>query len=345
MRKLIKKMRKPAAIFAVIILVLMLAGNMYERISVKKDIQGYTPPGQLFKVNGYNMHVYTGGSGSSGSSAGSENSEGSNSEVGAGDVTVVLASGWATASPYADYYPLYEDLSKHAKFAVYDRPGYGFSDVTDRPRDIDTIVEEIHTLLQAAGQHPPYLWVGHSLAALESIRYAQKYPGEVTGIVLIDSDTPDFYSAHKPLTAIARFQKMLIETGAARALYAIPSMVDSINNERNSLQLLPAEIRTLDKKATFIQAVNSNMVAEMKESRRNALHVMDGAKPLQIPLTIISAGTAESVDINPLNNLETWKKWSNQTKQIIVEDAEHYIHQYHPEIITQEIERLIEDKK
>lgn len=62
---------------------------------------------------------------------------------------------------------------------IYDKPGYGWSDITNAPRDIDTMIKEIHEVLSKAGEKPPYIYVAHSIALLEAIRFAQLYPDEV----------------------------------------------------------------------------------------------------------------------------------------------------------------------
>ena len=144
---------------------LLLTGTVYEAYQSAQDMKSYTPPGRLYEVSGRNMHLYSAGKGS---------------------VTVVLASGWGTPNPYVDFSPLYDKLKSHVKIAVYDRFGYGYSDYTEQPRDIDTVVDEVHQLLRKSGQRPPYIMVGHSLGSLETIRYAQMYPDEVAGIVMID---------------------------------------------------------------------------------------------------------------------------------------------------------------
>ena len=99
------------------------------------------PPGKYYEVSGRNMHLYT---------------------AGKGEVTVVFASGWGTPNPYVDFSPLYDKLKSQVKIAVYDRFGYGYSDYTDDPRDVDTISEEIHQLLRTSGQRPPYINGGNN---------------------------------------------------------------------------------------------------------------------------------------------------------------------------------------
>ena len=64
--------------------------------------------------------------------------------AGQGDVTVVFAAGWGIPSPYVDFYPLWSELAGQARVVVYDRPGYGWSQVTPAPRSIDAICGEVH---------------------------------------------------------------------------------------------------------------------------------------------------------------------------------------------------------
>jgi pimeloyl-ACP methyl ester carboxylesterase len=53
------------------------------------------------------------------------------------------------------------------------------------------IAEDLHTLLQRAGERPPYVLVGHSLGGLFVRKYAELYPKEVAGMVLLDSAHED----------------------------------------------------------------------------------------------------------------------------------------------------------
>ena len=302
------------------LIILLIIGYIYEEISAKKDTKTYKPVGELYDVGNKKMHLYTGGN---------------------GDVTVVFAAGWGTVNPYVDFYPLYDEIAKHAKFAVYDRFGYGYSDMTDEERDIDLIVDEIHELLHKSGQKPPYILVGHSLASLETVRYAQKYEDEVKGIVLIDGGNPELYAANTPITFIGILQRELIRFGAARILYKIDAFANSINSERNQLTLLPDELKDLDKTSTLLQGSNINVIDEMRRSQENAQKVVNGGKIQNIPLTVITSGDFGKASKEWLDSQETLKEWSNYGKQFVVEETKHYIHHYQPEIIVEEIVELI----
>jgi len=59
------------------------------------------------------------------------------------------------------------------------------------PRTGAAIVAELHAVLKQTGVRPPYVLVGHSLGGLYTSLYARTYPGEVVGLVLLDSMHPE----------------------------------------------------------------------------------------------------------------------------------------------------------
>lgn len=113
----------------------------------------------MVTVDGHSMSVYTEGKGHS---------------------TLVFLAGGGTASPILDFKSLYSRLDDDYKIAVVERLGYGFSDIADEPRDLDTILEETRKALNSAG--------------LTAIYWAQKYPDEVSAIVGLDPAVPSSYT-------------------------------------------------------------------------------------------------------------------------------------------------------
>jgi pimeloyl-ACP methyl ester carboxylesterase len=69
---------------------------------------------------------------------------------------------------------------------VYDRAGYGRSDPGPLPRDSGRVAREIKAMLEAAHIPGPYVLVGHSLGGLNVQVFADLYPDEVAGLVLLD---------------------------------------------------------------------------------------------------------------------------------------------------------------
>ena len=80
---------------------------------------------------------------------------------------------------------------------LYDRAGTGWSDRVELPRSSAEVTDELRNLLRAAGVPAPYLLVGHSLGGLYARHYAQRFPGEVAGLLLLDPAHED-YNAYMP---------------------------------------------------------------------------------------------------------------------------------------------------
>ena len=69
------------------------------------------------------------------------------------------------------------------------------SDVVDKSRDIDSILEDTRTALAAAGLNAPYVLCPHSMSGLEALYWAQKYPDEVSAIIGLDMAVPEYYDS------------------------------------------------------------------------------------------------------------------------------------------------------
>lgn len=309
--------------FSLLVILVVLAGlgAAYQWYGSKQDRKTYKPTGKLYNVAGSKMHLYS---------------------EGIGETTIVFASGWGTTNPYADFYPLYEGLKQHVKIAVYDRFGYGYSDTTDRKRDINMITDEIHELLQVSGQKPPYIFAAHSMGSLETIRYAQRFPEEVKGIMLIEGGSPEYYNSSPELTLIPWMQKGLRTFGILRALYHVDGFAKWLSDESNGEKLLPEELKGLNRKALLLRTGNRNMMDEMSQSRENAKMVLEGGKPLKIPITVLTADYFGKLDDDPswADSEAALPSWSVSGKQTIVKGSSHSLHSYQPGIVVDELLQL-----
>ena len=138
----VHKMKIILIIFAAIVLFVTVS-FVRHKVCSSKEMDLLTPLGELVEVNGHNMSVYT---------------------EGTGDKTFVFMSGSGTCSPILDFKSLYSLLSNEYKIAVVEKFGYGFSDVVDKNRDIDTILSETRMALDKAGIEPPYVLCPHSMS-------------------------------------------------------------------------------------------------------------------------------------------------------------------------------------
>jgi pimeloyl-ACP methyl ester carboxylesterase len=105
---------------------------------------------------------------------------------GAGPRTVVLEAGFGDTLDI--WQTIQARVANHcARTFSYNRAGYADSDPPAADRDAASIVTELREELQRRNLPPPYVLVGHSLGGLYMQYFARNFPGDVAGLVLIDS--------------------------------------------------------------------------------------------------------------------------------------------------------------
>ncbi len=170
------------------------------------DQTPYTTAQRLIDVGGRRMNLYC---------------------VGRGSPAVILESGFGSAMWTWGY--VQSQLGTISKTCTYDRAGYGFSDPGPLPRDAASIAADLHTLLTSAGISPPYILVGHSLGGYHVRYFADRYPDEVAGLVLIDPATTSTWPILDAIPAVAASDKAdtnrrnTCEKIATRGDFASPS--------------------------------------------------------------------------------------------------------------------------
>jgi len=108
---------------------------------------------------------------------------------GHGADTIVLLTGFGTASPRLDFEPLIKELDKKYTVITIEPFGYGLSSETNRERSLNNMAEEIHEVLKQLNVKR-FILMGHSIAGLYSLAYINKYPGEATAFIGIDTSVP-----------------------------------------------------------------------------------------------------------------------------------------------------------
>lgn len=116
-------------------------------------------------------------------------------QSGSGSPAVVFLPGSGAVG--LDYWSVQERAAKLTASVLYDRAGTGWSARAGLPRSLADVTSELRQLLRAADVPAPYLLAGHSLGGLYARHYATCFPGEVTGLVLLDPAHED-YSAYMP---------------------------------------------------------------------------------------------------------------------------------------------------
>jgi pimeloyl-ACP methyl ester carboxylesterase len=91
-----------------------------------------------------------------------------------------------------DFALVQERVSTFATTILYDRAGTGWSEDTTLPRTATEVTDELGDVLLALAGPGPYVLVAHSLGGAYAQRFAQRFPGEVAGLVLLDPAHEDW---------------------------------------------------------------------------------------------------------------------------------------------------------
>jgi pimeloyl-ACP methyl ester carboxylesterase len=153
------------AVCGLIALSVAACATLQPEIAEDQRFLPYVEPGVLVDVGERRIHLHC---------AGTESGP-----------TVVLMAGLGSWSPV--WYKVQPEIARQAHVCTFDRAGYGFSDPPPRPQILSDSVEDLRAALHAGNIPGPYVLVGHSLGGVEARLYAQRWPGEVIGMVLVDT--------------------------------------------------------------------------------------------------------------------------------------------------------------
>jgi len=154
------------------VVVVLVGGMAWEKISEAHDAKLFPPPGRLVEVGAHRLHLRCEGSGP-------------------GPTVIMIAGG---GTPAVASYVLQDQIATFAKVCSYDRPGLGWSDPAHEPMSLDDHVVDLDRLLERGGVTGPVILAPESFGALIAIAYAERRPERVAGIVFMDGSEPSSWS-------------------------------------------------------------------------------------------------------------------------------------------------------
>ena len=243
--------------------------------------------------------------------------------MGSGSPVVVLEAGGGT--PRRTWSIVMPKIASIARVVSYDRAGVGESEPGGRGRTGDDLVQDLAHLLHNLGILAPYIMVGNSLGG-NIIRYfADQYPGEVVGMILLDSVHPD---QHRQ----------------ALALMPPPTPTDS------------SDLTALRRNLTNVM---SGIINEQDPEGLNFLAFDDQVRKTgsmgNLPLVVVSAGNQARPDL-PLAYIQAYHKMarefqvelsqlSTRGKHIIVERSGHFIQEDEPDLVVAVVREMVEQAR
>ena len=246
------------------LLALTVIGAIYQALATEIDRRTYPPPGQLVEVGGHRLHLHC---------------------VGQGTPTVILEA--ANGGMSAHWVRVQQEVARDTRACAYDRAGLGWSEPGPEPRDAKQISSDLHTLLgNAAGIEGPYVLVGNSYGGLYGRLYADRYPEEVAGVVLVDSSHPEqftrssegraMYERAKRLTSMVPLPTRL---GLIRLFDVFPAHPDLPPHQRAQVEAFNSSTRHL-----------VTTTEEFSATPKTTAQVRDTQSLGDKPLAVVSAG-------------------------------------------------------
>ncbi len=303
MKKFVKISMIIIGVIILLILLLMIISFVNHKIKLKKEDKLFKTTGKIVEVNNHNISVYISGNSNS-------------------DTTLVFMSGAGTCSPTLDFKTLYSLFENDYQIAVVEKAGYGFSDISDIDRDIDTILFETRESLNKAGiKNNKYILFPHSMSGIEAFYWANKYPDEIKGIVGLDPAVPKAYKNMKINNTLFTLAKFGADIGLTRF---IPSIVNSSSAIKDGN--LTDEEKELYRVIFYRRTETTSMLNEVKSIKANAKK-LESIDTTNIPM-LFFASNGEGTGYAK----EEWRKFivdyinSKQNGEYKILECSHYVH-------------------
>jgi pimeloyl-ACP methyl ester carboxylesterase len=276
------------------------AGVVWQTSASRRDRRRFPAPGRMVDVGGHRLHMHVAG------------------ETSAAP-TVVLEAGMASMS--ANWAWVRDELARDGRVVSYDRSGLGWSDRGTGAMDAATSATELHTALGAAGIGPPYVLAGHSYGGLVVRMFADRYPDEVAGLVLVDASHPDQW-AHIPAS---RDGRTVAIGNRVTALLARVGLLRLFRAERPFIAGLPAreyaEMRAYLARPQAWSAGADGLLAWRRQSRDQVNATRD---PGALPVVVLSV-TEQDKYADVLTRLQAeLAALSSNSRHVTVSGATHY---------------------
>jgi pimeloyl-ACP methyl ester carboxylesterase len=310
MRRLLKRIF--LGVISLIVLVSLFV-FIYHQYQLKQESELLEHLGEMVTVDGEELHVYS---------------------EGHGEDTYVFLAGSGTAAPSYELKGLYSKFLTENKIAVVDRAGYGYSKIFNDQRDIRAMLEQTRKALIQSGHKPPYILVPHSLSGIEAIYWAQKYPGEVKGMIALDIGLPQQYVNYKMGlidTISIKGMNLLSKIGYHRL---IPSA--AYNPEVIQQNFLTNYEKEIYKALSYKQFFNNDMKNELLRSYENSQKSIELPLPKETPILFVDAYINKNSKYAKQNYSDYVSFAEQLTRSEVVQlKSTHSVYLYYPDEIYQ----------
>ncbi|MBV8827646.1 MAG: alpha/beta fold hydrolase [Acidobacteriaceae bacterium] len=286
-------------------------------------------PGDFHSVDGRRMHIYCTGSGSP---------------------TILIEAG--LGSDWLGWQGVQPQLARSTRVCTYDRSGLGWSEPRGGPRDAETIVRELHTLLNKAGVQRPLVLIGHSAGALYAREYAREFPAEISGVVLVDAASPKQFDELPSFRASYEADKRDAMPDLRREELRVWSGWERVTGHCRAR--VPKDVRFMAGQYNAQQCRPEYLggdIGEMMDVETAAKEASRLKTFGKIPLLVLTKDTAlRKAGMKPeaIAGLEVWEREQEELKslsplswRVVARGSGHAIYHDRPDVVVKEVSRLI----
>ena len=187
---------------------IVLAGVTYQSVATALERRKFPYPGRLIDVGNHQLHLHC---------------------VGQGTPTVVLEAPAAGMSVGWSW--VQDDLAETTRVCSYDRAGLGWSEAGEGGYGANRVPDELHTLLERAGERGPFVIAGHELGASFARMYASRFRDETAALVLVDDLSASPGSARDRVPRLVRAWPWLARIGVLRATRALSRHASGLSGD------------------------------------------------------------------------------------------------------------------
>ncbi len=329
MKKLFRWIVRVISAIAVILVLIVISGYVYEHVTRYHIRKSMPVCGRLVDIGDHRLHINI---------------------KGTGGPLVVFEAGFDGAGSLV-WDKVQNEVSRFNATASYDRAGILFSERGKNPKTAEAMAVELHALLTGAGQEGPFILVGHSAAGLTLRSFVEKYPGEAAGVVFVDVSHPEQFERMKEVFGDMAFNES-------------PSWIKWFANETGIIRYQARNLSFIGTSADdSINIITKKLFpvsfAAIEEESRNAQKIAEEVSHIDsfgsIPLIVIT-GTGESRRASfpteeMADNFE--KIWielhrdlldlSENSEHILAGESGHYVQLEQPGIVVEAIRKVIEN--
>jgi len=188
-----RRILRSLLIAAGVLLVIAIAGAIYQSVTTRRALARFPPPGRLIDVGGRRLHLLC---------------------IGEGAPTVIFEPsglGGALSAERAR-----TALAATTRVCSYDRMGTGWSEPGPAVITIGALADDLHRLIDGAGLQPPFIIVPASVGGLTAELFTRRHPERVAGIVFLDAASSEALDRAVDMATSTRVAAVCLLPTAAR---------------------------------------------------------------------------------------------------------------------------------